>query len=156
MARIEGLDRLKMKLRTLPLAVEAALKPIMEKTADEVVAMARNLVPIEDMELHDSINWVWGDAPPDARIVLGSVKSSKRGNLRITIFAGDDKAFYARWVEFGTAPHINGGWFAGTKHPGTRPSPYFYPSWRANRRKAKTRVSRAINKAAKRVAAGAK
>ncbi len=107
------------------------------------------------MELYNSIGWVWGDAPAGTTMVLGSIKAgNKRGNFRITIFAGDNKAFYARWVEFGTAPHINGGWFAGTKHPGTRPSPFFYPSWRANRKSAKGKLTRAINKAAKQVAAG--
>lgn len=154
MATIIGLDRLRLKLRTLPVAVEKALQPIMEEIAEQVVKMAKSLVREDKGKLKDSIGWVWGDAPEDARIVLGTVRVSKRGNFKITIFAGNDAAFYARWVEFGTSPHINGGYFAGTKHPGTGASPFFYPAWRANRRKAKGKISRAINKAAKRVAAG--
>lgn len=88
-------------------------------------------------------------------MVLGKVKSSGRGagNLQITVFAGGGDAYYARMIEFGTAPHLNGGRFAGSKHPGTAAQPFFFPAFRANRRRAKSRVSRAINKAAKKVAA---
>jgi hypothetical protein len=89
-------------------------------------------------------------------MVLGKVKSkgAGAGNLIITIYAGSDEAFHARWVEFGTAPHLNGGRFAGSSHPGTAAQPFFYPSYRATRKRAKGRVTRAVNKAAKRIAAG--
>jgi len=84
-------------------------------------------------------------------------------DMRITIFAGDDKAFYARWAEFGTAPHSLAKGadrssrrrrnLPGRQHPGARAHPFFYPAYRANRKKLKSRVSRAITKAAKKVAA---
>jgi HK97 gp10 family phage protein len=68
------------------------------------------------------------------------------------IVAGDAKAWYARLVEFGTAPHVNGGRFAGTLHPGASPRPFFYPVFRANRRRARSRLTRAIRKGIKEAA----
>lgn len=35
----------------------------------------------------------------------------------------------AHWWEFGIAPHVNGGQFAGTKHPGVRPTPFMRPAF---------------------------
>ncbi|SFV33179.1 phage protein, HK97 gp10 family [Devosia crocina] len=154
--KIIGLDRLKKKLRRLPGAVEAEIRKAMEQTANEVVAMAKSLVPVSPGggTLRDSIGWTYGDAPVGA-MTLGKVKSGRAsGDLVITVYAGGGDAFYARFVEFGTAPHLNKGRFAGSEHPGTAAQPFFYPSWRANRRKGRGRVSRAITKAAKRVAAG--
>lgn len=152
--RVLGLDRLKRKLRQLPEAAKAEIAKAMEQTAGEVVAMAKALVRADSGTLRDSIGWTYGDAPVGA-LTLGKVRSGQSsGNLVITVFAGGGDAFYARWIEFGTAPHINEGRFAGSEHPGTAAQPFFYPSWRANRRKGRGRVTRAITKAAKRIAAG--
>jgi len=153
--RVLGLDRLKRKLRAFPKAVEAEIARAMETSANEIVAMAKSLAPVDDGDLQMSIGWTWGDAPKGA-IVLGKVKSAGRGagNLQITVFAGGGDAFYARFVEFGTAPHTNAGMFAGSKHPGTAAQPFFYPAYRALRRRARGRVTRSVNKAAKRIAAG--
>jgi hypothetical protein len=48
----------------------------------------------------------------------------------------------------------NGGKFKGSQHPGTAAQPFFYPSYRALKKRAKSRMSRAAKKAAQRVAAG--
>lgn len=153
--KIQNLDRLKRKLGRLAQAAQDALRPVMEEIAERVVAMAKSLVAVDKGDLKKSIGWTWGEAP-EGSMVLGKVKSRSSGNLAITIFAGGDQAFYARWVEFGTSSHINEGKFAGTKHPGTRAQPFFYPSWRANRRSAKSKISRAITKSARKVANGGK
>lgn len=55
--------------------------------------------------------------------------------------------FIWRFLEFGTAPHINGGLFKGTKHPGTARQPHIFPTWRAYRPKALRKIRNAINKA---------
>ncbi|WP_193336169.1 HK97-gp10 family putative phage morphogenesis protein [Devosia beringensis] len=151
--RILGLDRLRTKLRSFPAAVEGEIRKFMEQSADEVVALAKSLSPTDSGDLVNSIAWTYGDAPQGA-IVLGKVKQSQSGNLKITIYAGGPDAYYARFIEFGTAPHVNGGRFAGSQNPGTAAQPFFYPSWRAYRKRVRGRVTRAINKAAKRVAAG--
>lgn len=160
--KIENADRLRRRLAGFPKAVRAELSKALEEGAKEMVDLARKLVPVDDGDLRDSIGWTWGDAPKGS-ISLGTVDGPRSMNLRITVYAGNDKAFYARWVEFGTKPHSTaaGGQDArmiavasgqGKPHPGARAQPFFYPSYRALRRRIRSRVTRAINRAAKKAA----
>lgn len=153
--KVQGLDRLNRKLKALPKDAEEEISKAMEQSANEIVALAKSLAPVESGDLQMSIGWTWGDAPKGA-MVLGKVKSTGRGagNLQITVFAGGGDAFYARFVEFGTSGHVNGGQFAGTQNPGTTAQPFFYPAYRATRKRAKGRVTRAITRSAKKIAAG--
>lgn len=152
---VEGLDRLRRKFKRLPQLAREEIRKAMEQSASEIVAMMKSLVPVASGDLQESIGWTWGEAPEGA-MVIGKVRGNQRGrdNPQITIYAGGGDAFYARMVEFGTSPFTNGGKFAGSENPGTAAQPYFFPSWRAGRKRAKGRVTRAINKAAKRAAAG--
>ncbi|MEI5682353.1 MULTISPECIES: HK97 gp10 family phage protein [unclassified Mesorhizobium] len=96
--------------------------------------------------------------------VSGDYKASIKGarqadNPGITPVGGqqskdpDATAVYAdyiwRFLEFGTAPHINGGLFPGTAHPGTIRQPHVFPTWKSYRKNAKAKISRAISKAVK-------
>lgn len=146
---IQGLDRLRKKLKRLPELAREEIAKAMEQSANEIVTLAKSLTQSD--RVRDSIGWTYGDVPKGT-IAIGAVQS--RGNLKITIYAGSDVAFMARWEEFGTSPHINGGIFAGSLHPGTPARPFFYVAYRANRKRAKGRITRAINKSAKRAAAG--
>ncbi len=134
--RIKGLDRLKRKLKRLPERAEAEIRKAIAASAQEIVEMAKRLVPVDQGDLRDSIGWTWGLAPEGSKI-LGSAKGGAA--LTATIFAGNDEAFYARWVEFGT-----------TKMTA---QPFFFPSYRANRKRAVSRIKRAVSKAAKAEAA---
>lgn len=149
MARVylKGLPQLKAKLVALKQDTMPAVRPAMEQAAQQITDTMKRLAPVDGGALRDSIGWTWGDAP------RGSVKVSHSiaGN-RITIFAGDEKAFYARFVEFGTAPHVNGGRFAGTDNPGNRQQPFFYPAYRANRNQVKLMIRRAIRDAVREAA----
>jgi len=129
---VQGLARLNRKFDRLPQAAETAARAALEKSADEIVAMMRRLVPKPTGTLERSIGWTWGAAPEGSK-VFGTVKGGEE--VTITIYAGNDEAFYARWVEFGT---VN-----------ATARPYFYPSYRANRKRAVGRVKRALNKAAR-------
>lgn len=149
--KILGREKLAAKLKAMPVVAKARIREAMEAGAEDIVEMMRSLAPVASGHLRDSIGWTWGEAPKGAMKVA---TVSDGGELTITVFAGDDKAWYARLVEFGTAAHINGGKFIGTKNPGTRAQPYFYVAFRANRKKVKSRISRAITKAAKDVAQG--
>lgn len=152
MTKILNLAKLERKLKRLPSVAKAEIKAAMEAAAGEVVAMMQSLVPVGDtMALHDSIAWTWGKAPRGS-LVIASVKSGMAAELTLTIYAGNAEAFYARWVEFGTKGHTNGGMFAGSKHPGTRAQPFFYISWRANKKPARARVRKAVRTAARKVA----
>lgn len=148
-----GLARLRKKFRRIPEIARDEIGKAMEAGATEMVSLAKNLVPRDSGDLANSIGWTWGDAPKGS-MVLGTVRASKTGDMRITIYAGSDEVFWARWVEFGTSGHVNGGLFDGSKHPGTPAQSFFFPAYRAVRRRIKSRVSRAITKSAKRAAAG--
>lgn len=152
--KIEGLDRLNRKLRALPIVAQKRIREAMEQGADEIVRMMKSLCPTDSGDLQRSIAWTWGRAPKGA-MTLAKVTQTG-GENTLTIYAGNAEAFYARWVEFGTASHTAGGLFAGATIPAISASPFFYVSFRANRRKVKGRITRAINKAAKEVAAGGK
>ncbi len=153
MTKILNLDRLRRKLALLPEVARDRIRLAMERQANNIVSMMKNLVPVDDGKLRDSIGWTWGKAPKGA-IVIASVKASAVDSMTITIYAGDSEAYYARWVEFGTARHENGGMFHGTRHPGTTAQPFFYVSWRANKKRAVRAMRRAITLAAKSVATG--
>jgi hypothetical protein len=110
-----------------------------------MVALMESLAPVSPGggTLRDSIDWTWGK-PPAGTFTLGEVISADQ-TLTATIFAGSplDRserkgAFYARWQEHGTVA------FAA--------SPYFFVSYRALKSRSKRRISRAMTKAAKKVA----
>lgn len=152
MAKIQGLDRLKRKLKELPKVAQTMIRDAMAKSADEIVAMMKNLAPVDDGDLRDSIGWTWGKAPKGS-LTLGHVKGGD-GESTITIYAGNKEAFYARWVEFGTAMHEIGGMFQGSIHPGTRAQPFFYPAYRALKKRSSRRIKTSVTRAAKKVAGG--
>ena len=134
--KIKGVHQLKRKLKKMPEAAKQEIRKALEKSAAEIVDLMRRMVPVDSGDLRDSIGWTWG-APPKAAVVMGTVGDA---GLVITIYAGSDAAYYARMVEFGTmkmAPH-----------------PYFRPGFRLGKKRAKSRISRATNTAAKKVAAG--
>ena len=147
----EGLKRLQAKLDKLPAKVKQRIREAMEAGAEEIVNLAKSLVPVDDGTLRDSIGWTYGRAPKGA-MTIGKVETTG-GDLTITIYAGNDQAFYARWIEFGTSSHTAGGKFAGAVIPAQAARPFFYVSFRASRKRVKGRITRAINKAAKEVAA---
>ncbi|MFU0504118.1 HK97 gp10 family phage protein [Pseudaminobacter sp. NGMCC 1.201702] len=149
---IIGLDRLNRKLKKLPAAAERAIREAMAAGADEIVAMMASLVSVDSGDLRGSIGWAFGEAPKGA-LKLATVKAAN-GKTVITIYAGNSEAFYARWVEFGTAAHTAGGMFNGSTIPAIPASPFFYVSFRSLRRRTKSRITRAITQSAKQVAAG--
>ena len=151
-AKIDGLSSLQKKLARMPLKVKQRIREAMEAAADDIVNLARSLAPADSGKLRESIGWTYGEAPKGS-IKIANVKT-KTGELTITIYAGNSEAFYARWVEFGTSSHTAGGKFAGATIPAIPAQPFFYVSFRALRRSAKSRINRSINKAAKEVASG--
>lgn len=112
------------------------MRKALEKSANEIVKTAKGLVPVGEVDggtLRDSIGWTWGP-PPEGSFVLGSTGDVGDGE-EITIFAGNSEAFYARWVEFGTAH--------------AAPQPFFFTSYRQHKKRHKSRLTRAVRKAVK-------
>lgn len=148
--KIAGMPRLIRKLKVLPSAAQAEIKAMLAKQADDVTAMMRRLAPEDDGDLRDSIGWVWGNKVPKGAMAIATVG---KGGLTITIYAGDAKAYYARFVEFGTEAHTAGGKFAGATIPAIPAQPFFYPSWRALRKQVKRGLRQASRDAVRKVSA---
>lgn len=153
-SKILGLAKLDQKLKRLPTAAKATIRAAMAEAADEMVTMMKSLVPaLKEPDkrrragaLRDSIGWTWGKAPTGSMVLAALKGAGMGGDLTITIYAGSrdkkrgiDDAYYARWVEFGTVKMAK--------------QPYFYVSYRANRKKAKSRIGKAVRSAARQVAA---
>lgn len=152
--KISGVRRLNRKIAKLPDFVRAELDAALRTSAGEIVDLAKSFAPRKSGDLQNSIGFTVGEYIPENSNVRGVSARGGGHDLSVTIHAGDAKAFYAAWVEFGTAPHINKGLYKGTENPGASAQPFFFPAWRLGKKRAKSRISRALTKAAKRVAKG--
>ena len=148
--KIIGLDKLRRKLKAIPKAAKDEARKAVVLGAEEIAALQRNLAPVDDGDLKDSIHVTKpGETTPPYSQPGGSRTANPEQAL---VTAGNTKVRYAHLAEYGTAPHVNGGLFAGSQHPGTQAQPFFWPGYRALRRRVKSRVSREINKAIKKAA----
>lgn len=132
---VQGLKSLERKLtRRIPDRVKKLTREAMEKSANEIVAMMKRLVPKgETRRGEESIGWTWGEPPKGSMAIMSSDPGPD--GMRITIYAGGGAAFYLRFHEFGTQKMA--------------PQPFFFPSWRLNRKRAASRIKRAIKKGVK-------
>lgn len=166
---VTGLRSLQHKLtKKIPDRVRSAVKQSLAQSADELVDTMKGLAPVgppsgqqaakgaKPGALRDSIVATFGgDAPKYAAFRSRRQKKGRHStiiqdkdpDMSVTITAGNSQVRYAHLVEFGTAPHKVGGMFEGAMHPGTAPQPFFYPAYRLNKRKIKSRINRAIKRA---------
>jgi HK97 gp10 family phage protein len=144
--KIKGLAQLEVKLkRKIPEAAKAAAVDAVTKGAGEMAGLMKSLAPEDDGDLEDSIVVTGpGETTPPYSQPGGSRTA---GEMQALVTAGNSKVRYAHLVEFDTAPHVLGGKFKGAQHPGTDAQPFFFPAYRALRKRAKGRITRAINKA---------
>jgi HK97 gp10 family phage protein len=151
-AKVEGLEKLQRKLQKLAQIqgpVRRNVRASLEQTGGVVSGQMRAVAPEQSGALRASIRVVFGAYKQDnanVRGVGGDDDGAGDPDLTMRVVAGDARAWYAALVEFGTPPHINGGRFAGSQHPGATARPFFFPVWRANKRSAKSRMSRAMRK----------
>lgn len=131
-ARWVGRERVKRRFRELPRVAQRMVAEALGQGADEIVQMQKRLAPKDDGDLQEAIHRRW-----DRRAAL----------MGIVIRAWSPKVKYAHLVEFGTAPHRVGGRFKGAMHPGTKAQPFFFPAYRALRKRVKSRVRRSLRKA---------
>lgn len=145
---LQNRDRLLRKLAAIQGAPRAAMKEALRQNATEIVAMQKRLAPVASGDLRNSIGFTFGtyrSANANVRGVSGGGGGDP--DLSVTIHAGDARAFYAAMLEFGASgPWTIGGRFAGATHPGFSAEPFFYPAWRALRRRSKSRLTRAMRK----------
>lgn len=146
--RLEGQERLRRKLAKLAEIqgpVRKRIRDALAQNGAEISGQMRAVAPSRTGALRASIRAVFGEfRQANANVRGAGGQGAGDPDLTLRIVAGDAKAWYARLVEFGTAPHVNGGRFAGSLHPGSSPRPFFYPVYRANKRRARSRLTRAI------------
>jgi HK97 gp10 family phage protein len=146
-------ERLLAKMAAIPAEIRKEIAKAVREGADEIVRVQKSLAPVRTGALRDSIVATQGAAAPAYSTFRGGQGGGESDpELSVTISAGNTKVRYAHLQEFGTAPHENGGIFAGSEHPGNSPSPFFFPGYRATRRRVKGRITRATKKAIKKAA----
>lgn len=166
-ARVVGRDRLNRKLKALPAQSRKRVRQAMEESADDIVALMKASVPVDSGALRDSIGWTWGGPPERSISLIGFAGGGPSDDLMLTIYAGDEDAFYARWVEFGTQAGLRGqrvadkgagvkqasaGRLSYRTHPGTPAQPFFFSSYQIRRSATKQRIAQAMREAAREVA----
>lgn len=155
MARVERIEALRRKIKALSSApMRSRIKQAIAEAADEIADMQRRMAPVRTGALRASIKVTFGARPAQSSAGLG-VGGAAAGDPELTAWitaGGVGQGWYARFVEFGTAPHTAGGKFKGARHPGARAQPFFFPAYRVMRKRAKSKISRAIGKAARDIA----
>ncbi len=149
---LKGRQALLDKMARMGKAPRAAIKEAIRKSADEINALQRRLAPVVSGDLQLSIRYTFGTYKPDNANVRGVTASGGVGDPDLTVHfhAGDKDAFYAAWIEFGTAgPWQIKGKFMGSTHPGFAAQPFFYPGFRALKKRAMRRINTAARKAIK-------
>lgn len=149
---MEGRQRFLRKMEKLAQiqgAPRQKMRGALETNAKEITSFQKQLAPKDDGDLERSISYTFGTYRPENANVRGvAFGGGGDPDLTVTLHAGDAKAFYAAFVEFGTAgPYEIKGRFAGSTHPGITAQPYFFPAYRALKRRAKTRLTRVMKKA---------
>lgn len=167
MPKVLGREKLHERLLSLQKGMTQSMTDALVAEADDIVRQMKHHLD-DDKELQEATDWKFGGPPAGPSGVIGRAKGSpsddQSDTLRITIFSGSFKAFWARWREFGTMAHSLAKGASrkqgklqdkGPHHPGERARPYFFPVWRANLKTAKHNITVAVNKAIKKIATSA-
>jgi hypothetical protein len=131
--KIKNRERLRKKIRRLPDATRDELVKALVASGQEINGLQKRFVPRDEGDLADTIGMI--EHPEDLKVVLvaGGPKTTR------PVREGVDLEYdYAFAQEFGTQ-----------EMPA---NPFFFPGYRLGKKRAKSRISRAITKAAKRVA----
>lgn len=133
--KIKGKDEFLRQLQALPDAMRAEITKALEVSAEETTDLMKRFAPVKTGALRASIGWNFG-APKEGSRLSSPARSAKgEADLAAVMYAGDEVAFYARFQEFGTQKMAA--------------NPFFYPGYRYGRKRAKSRLGRAIRNGAK-------
>lgn len=136
---------------------KAVMRRALVKAATPVVVAAEALAP--DGPTGNLKGSIGISTKLSRRQIRQNRKLRAEGKAAVEMFLGPDykkAGRHAHLVEFGTAPHVNGGKFKGSKHPGAAPKPFMRPAWDAEGRATLDRLGAEmwseIDRAAKRSA----
>lgn len=133
--KIQNRDRLRRKILSLPAFVRQELGAALQKSGDEITSIQKTLAPEEDGTLKGTIRNTYDESDLRVTMTAGGPETTKP--IREGLSADYD---YALAQEFGTK-----------EMPA---NPFFFPGYRLGKKRAKSRITRGINKAAKRVVQG--
>lgn len=132
--QVQGLAELNAQLDSFAQNITKKIMRGALRSGQRVVQLdAKSRTPVEQPSAYAQ---KWGAYPGALRDSIKiSARITRSGQAVASLRAGDSKAFYARWVEFGTAPHlikasvgsrlfVGGKWVSVVNHPGARPFPF--------------------------------
>lgn len=159
---VKGLRELDLMLKQLPAKIEknvlrGALRAGQKVFADAAKSNLRQNGSVDSGELEKSVR------------IRFKKQSERFGYIRSYVMAGNTKAYYAHWVEYGTAtyysgsgrtvggayeitPKVAGSLFIGgllresVMHPGIRPQPFMRPAVDQNTDVALNKVAEYMQK----------
>lgn len=118
-------DRLRRKLRAIPVEVKKATRAQLKANAEELVETQKRFAASSFQDPTGKLQ---------AGIKQQDVSDSTRISRRVSAGAKDEKGRdYAAWAEFGTSEND--------------PAPFFWPAYRLLRRRHRARMTRAAKKA---------
>jgi HK97 gp10 family phage protein len=126
----------------MPKIAREEIHGALKLSAEEMTSTAKSFAPVDSGDLRNSIGYTFGEYKPENSNVRGVTGGGGKLNdpdLTVSVHAGDAKAYYAAFVEFGTVD--------------TPAQKFFFPAYRLVKKRVKSRISRATSKAAKKVAA---
>jgi len=141
---VKGLPQVKRRLRQIPDRVKDAAEAEIAKQAAKLVGQMRAANPLKGSIF---IDWTWGDAPAGG-IALARSKGA-RGVFATVYAAGNagGRPFPALtwWWEYGTGARVQR---STGRYTGRIPAnPYFFPVYRAERRRIRSAIGRAVRRA---------
>ena len=128
-----GLSKFQKRLRAIPEAAREAVVPALAKSAEEIARVQRQLAPVDQGDLRDSIAVTLPGQTTPAYSQPGGSRTA--GPLEAVITVGNTDVRYPHLVEYGTTT--------------SDAQPFFWPAVRLGRKRATNRIKRAVRKAIK-------
>lgn len=130
--QLEGFSELEKELENLSKSMgKGVLRRSLKKSAGPMVDLIKSKAPHGRGALSNSVA-VSTKLDPRQRAQHRKMFRDDRASIEMFIgpsYNIGDGGRHGHLVEFGTKPHVNGGKFAGTLHPGTPPQPFMRPAW---------------------------
>lgn len=161
--RVKGLRELNSFLQQFPAKLEASvLRSAMREGAKEIEEDAKARVPADTGRLRDSIRVT--TRLKGGRVIAAITAGGRSGAKKVMqgrrgLRVGYELAYYASWVEYGTAAHkilprkpggflsIGGKLFVrGVEHPGAKPKPFMRPALQAKAQAAVLATANAMKR----------
>ncbi|EBA06002.1 hypothetical protein [Sagittula stellata] len=144
-------SRFRRKMAAMRTEVREALANAIERNADNVCAEMRIMLAVQypAVAAKVDIGWTWGDAPRGS-ITVGKVGGRETDQIAVTIYATakQGSGFSAAWFEFGTAERFTKD---GKSTGRITAGPYFFPVYRANKRRVLTSLRSTLRRAVRKI-----